>query len=118
MYDVPSTEAARPTEGGGHHGQESKSRDPEERQEAEEEGHQGAAERSTPQVIPEGAEMDKREALDAGYRVYCRNCLELYRTVPVALFQGFPGQRPVPCCDKCGSDQFARIEDDQEPNTL
>jgi hypothetical protein len=62
--------------------------------------------------------MDRDEALAAGYRYYCRDCLELYREIPVALTETTHGQRPVPCCDECGSGHLANISDDKEPQTL
>jgi hypothetical protein len=62
--------------------------------------------------------LERSEALEAGYLYYCQDCITLYKVLPVALIEFLLGERPVPCCDKCGSDQIVRIEDDQEPETL
>jgi len=58
--------------------------------------------------------MTRKEAIAAGWVVYCLECSCLYKEVPSQQYEDGHDGHQLESCRRCGCDLFARLDDNSK----
>ena len=63
-------------------------------------------------LLGNNAGMNRQEAIDKGYRIYCLGCGTVYKQAPTLEYEDGHGGRMINMCP-CGSDLFTNLADEE-----